>query len=79
MPTVSRRHEDPVKVQVDQHLCTGYNLCIRAAPELFETDDWGIASVVPGFENVSSEMEEKAREAARRCPVSAIVVEEDQP
>lgn len=65
-----------MKVQVDPERCHGHNRCYALAPELFDVDDYGMASarndgvVPPG-------MEDKARLAEANCPEFAIRVEED--
>ncbi len=62
-----------MKVRVDENLCTGCGLCADICPEVFEMgDDVSIVKV----DNISSELEEKVREAAESCPVEAIIIEE---
>ncbi|HYN93591.1 MAG TPA: ferredoxin [Pilimelia sp.] len=40
--------EEPVRVWVDQDLCTGDGLCVQYAPEVFEFDIDGLAYVKDG-------------------------------
>jgi ferredoxin len=40
-----RVSEDPLRVWVDQDLCTGDGLCVKYAPEVFEFDIDGLAYV----------------------------------
>ena len=62
-----------MKVKIDENLCTGCGLCADICPEVFEMgDDVSIVKV----DNISSELEEKVREAAESCPVEAIIIEE---
>jgi len=62
-----------MKVRVDENLCTGCGLCADICPEVFEMGDE--VSIVK-VDNISSELEEKVREAAESCPVEAIIIEE---
>ena len=64
-----------MKVSVDQGKCQGHNRCYSLAPELFDVDDYGVASAV-GDGVVPPELEEKARRAVANCPEYAIVIEE---
>ena len=64
-----------MKVSVDQGKCQGHNRCYSLAPELFDVDDYGMASAV-GDGVVPAELEEKARRAAANCPEYAITIEE---
>ena len=64
-----------MRVQVDQTACEGHSRCFAIAPELFDVDDYGVASalndgvVPPGLES-------KAHLAAANCPEHAISVSE---
>ena len=64
-----------LRVHVDQEKCQGHNRCYSLAPELFDVDDYGIASEV-GDGVVPPELEEKARRAVANCPEYAITVSE---
>lgn len=66
-----------MKVSVDQGKCQGHNRCYSLAPELFDVDNYGMASAV-GDGVVPSELEEKARRAAANCPEYAITIEEGE-
>jgi ferredoxin len=70
--------ETRIRVAVDQESCQGHNRCYSLAPELFDVDDYGVASAV-GDGVVPPELEEKARRAAANCPEFAITVSEVQP
>ena len=73
MPMTATR----LRVQVDQSKCQGHNRCYSLAPELFDVDDYGIASVV-GDGLVRPDLEEKARRAVANCPEYAITISEVQ-
>lgn len=66
------------RVHVDQDKCQGHNRCYSLAPELFDVDDYGIASEI-GDGLVPPELEEKARRAVANCPEYAITISEVQP
>lgn len=61
-----------MKVFLDATKCSGYGTCVEAAPDLFELDDWGYASVIG--EGVPAD-EDAARRAAAGCPEGAIRIE----
>lgn len=63
-----------MKVSVDQGLCQGHGQCVESAPEVFEVRDDGFAHVLREID--SAQVEGKVREAAGRCPVEAIVIDE---
>jgi ferredoxin len=58
---------------VDKDLCTGCGLCTETAPEVFEME--GDVAVVRVNE-IPSEAQDAARQAAEECPVEAITIEE---
>lgn len=66
------------RVHVDPDKCQGHNRCYSLAPELFDVDDYGIASEI-GDGLVPPELEEKARRAVANCPEYAITISEVQP
>ncbi len=61
-----------VKLRVDPDKCQGHARCYGLAPEIFDVDDYGLASVI--VEEVPEELEEKARLAVANCPEYAIEV-----
>jgi ferredoxin len=63
-----------MKVRVDRDLCTGMTFCIGVAPNVFELDEEGKAVVL----DVSSVDDETLLEAARSCPLDAIILEDDE-
>ncbi len=64
-----------MRVHVDAEKCQGHNRCYVLAPELFDVDDLGFASVLNDGE-VPPQLEEKARMAVANCPEFAISIEE---
>jgi len=65
-------------VQVDPDKCQGHNRCCSLAPELFDTDDLGMASA-RGDGTVAAELLDNARRAVANCPEYAISLTEVQP
>jgi ferredoxin len=66
-----------MRVVLDSEKCQGHNRCYALAPELFDVDDFGQASVV-GDGEVPDDLRDKARLAAANCPEYAIkIVETD--
>ncbi len=62
-----------MKVNVDRELCIGVSNCVAIAPTVFKLDDQNKAVVLdPG-----SVDEDTLMEAARSCPASAVVIEDD--
>lgn len=64
-----------MRVSVDSEKCQGHNRCYAIAPDLFDVDDLGYATVV-GDGVVPAALEEQAKLAAANCPEYAITVEE---
>ncbi|WP_426348130.1 ferredoxin [Alloiococcus sp. CFN-8] len=62
-----------MKAIVDKDTCISCGLCPSICPDVFEFDDDGKATAI--VDEVPSEMEDTAQEAADSCPVSAISVE----
>ena len=65
----------PLKIMVDRDLCSGYALCLDAAPEIFDVDDRDIAVVIGTPEQIEAQREAVER-AVKLCPLSAITLEE---
>ena len=57
---VSGSVAEPLKVWIDQDLCTGDGLCVQYAPEVFEFD-------VDGLAYVKDSSDELLRTACERC------------
>jgi ferredoxin len=61
-----------MKVKLDRTKCDGFGFCAKWAPETFDLDDWGYASLTgPG--TVDAERVDGVRRALWDCPVHAIV------
>ena len=63
-----------MKVRVDPERCQGHVRCVNGVPEVFQEDEQGHAVVLDP--DVSGELEERVRRAARNCPELAIKVVE---
>ena len=61
----------PVRIRVDPDKCQGHARCYGLAPDLFEVDDYGLATVV-GDGSVPPAAESRARLAIANCPEYAI-------
>jgi len=65
-----------MRLRVDESLCAGYGNCTFIAEDLFEIDPGtGIARVLDGAP--AGEARERALDAVRACPASAIAFAED--
>jgi ferredoxin len=68
----SVRKEKKMKVRVDKETCVGDETCVDECPEVFEMQgDVAVAKM----ENVPKELEKKVEEAAKNCPVEAIIID----
>lgn len=61
-----------MKAVVDADLCTGCELCVSTAPDVFEMDD--DVATMKGDE-IPEDALDSAKEAAEECPVEAITIE----
>ena len=57
------------RIEIDRELCSGFASCVQDAPEIFELDTSGTATLL-----VTETDDERALEAAADCPMNAIVV-----
>lgn len=57
------------RIEVDRQLCSGFGSCIDAAPQIFELDSSGIASLL-----ISESGDSAVLEAAKSCPMGAIAL-----
>ncbi|HLI23739.1 MAG TPA: ferredoxin [Acidimicrobiales bacterium] len=62
-------------IKADLALCQGYANCVVEAPDLFDIGDE--STVVVLRQRIGPEERERAEEAARTCPVSALTVEDE--
>ncbi len=65
-----------MKIRVDPNKCQGHARCYGLAPELFDVDDYGQASVI--VDVVPEALEAKAHLAIANCPEYAIEVVGDE-
>jgi ferredoxin len=66
------RKEKKMKVRVDKETCVGDETCVDECPEVFEMQgDVAVVKMV----DVPKELEKKVEEAAKNCPVEAIIIE----
>ena len=63
-----------LKVKVDRLLCIGTADCVAIAPNTFELDDESKAVV----KKQNGDSDEKILQAAKTCPVLAIIVEDEK-
>jgi ferredoxin len=76
--------DGPLRVWVDQDLCTGDGLCVQYAPEVFEFDVDGLAYVKDGAgelltgpgsrTDVPAHLRLEVLDAAKECPGECIHV-----
>ena len=62
-----------MKIKVDRDLCTGAGTCVVVAPNTFDLDN-ELKAVV---KNPKGDDKDTITEAAKVCPVFAIILEED--
>jgi ferredoxin len=61
-----------VRINVDPKRCQGHALCAATAPDLFDLDEHGYATVADEF--VSGEQAAPAAAAVATCPEQAIEI-----
>ena len=61
------------KIEIDRSLCSGFGTCAELAPEIFELDTGGTASVRRGQSDDPAVLE-----AASACPMAAITVRQEE-
>jgi ferredoxin len=61
------------RVEIDRSLCSGFGACAELAPDIFEVDAGGTASV-----RVGESDDPAVLDAVAACPMAAITVEEVQ-
>lgn len=64
-----------LKVQVDRDLCIGAATCVAIAPLTFVLDSEAKAIILS---SVDQEQDETIIDAARGCPVAAIIIENEK-
>ena len=61
-----------MRISIDLDLCQGHGVCANEAPELFEIDADGRATLL--LEDPLEELRSKAANALRYCPTGAISI-----
>lgn len=64
-----------LKVRVDRDLCIGAATCVAIAPKTFLLDSEAKAIVL---DTVEQETDETIIDAAKGCPVAAIIIEDEK-
>ena len=59
-------------VKADFAACQGYANCVDAAPDVYDIDDDGVVVLLRA--EIADDERARVAEAARSCPVSALVV-----
>ena len=61
------------RILIDRSLCSGFGSCVELAPQIFELDGEGLASLRVGMSDDAAVLD-----AAGSCPMAAISVIEEQ-
>ncbi|MDP9392532.1 MAG: ferredoxin [Actinomycetota bacterium] len=62
-------------LKADFGACQGYANCVDAAPEVYDIDDDGVVVLLK--EHITDEERPRIEEAARSCPVNALMIEDE--
>ncbi len=62
-------------LKADFGVCQGYANCVDAAPEVYDIDDDGVVVLLK--EHITDEERPRIEEAARSCPVNALMIEDE--
>lgn len=62
-------------VKADLEACQGYANCVVGAEDVFDIDDDGVVVLLRTA--IAESERGRVEEAARSCPVSALVIEDD--
>ena len=62
-----------VHIHIDRGLCIGAASCVAVAPRAFNLDNEAKAIILP---TISEETDETIIDAAKSCPVAAIIITE---
>ena len=63
-----------MKASVNKERCIGCGACVASVPEVFDFDDDGLTKTI--VDNIPEEKVEETKNAADRCPGSAITIDE---
>lgn len=64
-----------MKIEVDQMKCRTVGACVMECPEVFRFQEGSKRATVI-FETIPANLEQKCRDAAKKCPNEAILIEE---
>ena len=62
-------------LKADFEACQGYANCVDGAPDVYDIDDDGVVVLLK--ETITPEERPRIEEAARSCPVSALMIEDE--
>ena len=62
------------RLKADFDACQGYANCVDAAPDVYDIDDDGVVVLLK--EEIADDERPRIEEAARSCPVNALIIEE---
>lgn len=62
-----------MNVSIDAELCTGCEVCVSIAPDLFEMQE---DKAIVKSAGIDASQADQCKEAAESCPVEAIKIEE---
>lgn len=62
-------------LKADFGACQGYANCVDAAPDTYDIDDDGVVVLLK--EHIADDERSRIEEAARSCPVSALMIEDE--
>lgn len=64
------------KIVVKNDCCLGCGLCVNDNPDYFEFDDMGLSKVIK--EEIKEEDKARILDSIEKCPVEAIIIEEEK-
>ena len=64
-----------MRAEVDQLKCRTVGQCVKTCPQVFRFQEGSKRAKVT-VDPIPPELEEKVREAARRCPENAVLIKE---
>lgn len=62
-------------LKADFGACQGYANCVDAAPDTYDIDDDGVVVLLK--QQITDDERPRIEEAARSCPVSALLIEDE--
>jgi ferredoxin len=64
-----------MKVEVDQMKCGTVGICVKRCPEVFRFQE-GSKKATVTMDTIPTVLQERCRQAARKCPNGAIIITE---